>query len=238
VRKIRWWGVGAVCMGLVGIAVEILQIIFYETHLSNEWCYPANSWNYLAFFTVITNLLVDTWFVLLGASLLFNIDRLRRFLTKPAIHGALVMYIATVGVVYCCLLFWFIGPYSMTLWWANFIDMWNHLLLPLAMIALWVYMEKTRTEGRPLPRLTLLWWMIPPIVYLILSEIRGLVWDWYPYPFLRPSWIMFPLGIIITSGCFVAAGAIILWLHNKKFKPNSPSPRPPRPSPRSAKTPR
>jgi hypothetical protein len=214
-RKMRWLGAGALLLGIVGIAVEVLQIILYDTHLSMEWCYPANSWNYLAFFTVITNLTVDLWLVLLGISILFKFARMKHLLINPAIQGALVTYIATVGVVYCCLLFWFIGPYSMALWWANAIDMWNHLILPLAMITLWVLMERSRASHGKLRKITLLYWMIWPILYLILSEIRGLVWDWYPYPFLRPSWIMFPLGIVVTSGCFVAAGALIIWRHNK-----------------------
>ena len=202
----------ALIVGTFGIAFEITQIVLYESHLSTEWSYPANQWNYLAFFTVITNLMVDLWLILVGVSVFLKFRRLYAFLTRPQIQGALVVYIATVSIVYCTLLFWFIGPYSMALWWANLIDMWNHLVLPMTMIVLWFSISRTvRIKWR-----TLAYWLVFPLVYFVLSEIRGLVWDWYPYPFLRPSWVMFPVGVFVSTACFVGFGALIIWLHNKK----------------------
>ena len=204
----------ALIVGTFGIACEVAQIILYESHLSTEWSYPASQWNYLAFFTVITNLMVDVWLILLGLSVFCKWKKLFKFLTYPHIQGALVVYIATVSIVYCALLFWFIGPYSLQLWWANIIDMWNHLILPLTMIVLWFFIPREI----PMKWGTLLYWLIFPFVYFILSEIRGIVWDWYPYPFLRPSWIMFPLGILVTTACFVGVGSFLIWFHNKKVK--------------------
>ena len=207
------FAVVALLIGLFGVAAEVVQIVMYETHLSTEWSYPGTRWNYLAFFTVITNLLVDTWFILLAVSVFFKRERLYKFLTRPEVQGALVVYIATVSVVYCALLFWFVGPYSLTLWWANIIDMWNHLILPIIMVALWFLIPREK----PIKWTNLLYWLILPTMYFILSLIRGLVWDWYPYPFLRPSWIMFPVGIVVSTACFVGFGALIIWLHNKKI---------------------
>jgi len=210
----------ALIIGSVGIAFEVLQIVYYESHLSNEWCYPATSWNYLAFFTVITNLLVDLWLILVGLSVFTKRHRLYKFLTMPEIQGALVLYIATVSIIYCVFLFWFVGAYSLDLWWANIIDMWNHLLLPLAMVILWIWVP----HKKQIRWSTLLYWLVIPFVYFILSEIRGLFFDWYPYPFLRPSWILFPVGITVTTLCFTGVGALIIWAHNRKVCDKHSSP--------------
>jgi len=208
------FAVVAIVIGLLGIMFEITQIVMYETHLSQEWCYPANQWNYLAFFTVITNLLVDLWLIMVGVSVLCKLGKLNRFLTAPEVHGGLVLYIATVGIVYCVFLFWFIGSYSLDLWWANIIDMWNHFILPVFMIALWFCVK----PARKIKWGTILYWLVFPFAYFVLSEIRGLIFDWYPYPFFRPSWVLFPLGIFITTTCFVGMGSLIIWLHNRRVK--------------------
>ena len=210
----RRFAIFAFIIGILGIAFEIVQIVLYESHLSQEWCYPANAWNYLAFFTVITNLLVDLWLITIGIAVFAKWKHIYKFLTKPEIQGALVLYIATVGIVYCAFLFWFIGGYSMDLWWANLIDMWNHFILPIGMMIVWFcvpHKEKIQWS-------TLLYWLIFPLVYFILSEIRGLVSGWYPYPFFRPSWVIFPIGIFVSTSCFVGIGTIIIWFHNKKAK--------------------
>ena len=207
------FAVVALIIGAIGIAMEVLQIVFYESHLSAEWSYPGTRWNYLAFFTVIINLAVDVWFILLGLSVFFKWKRVHEFLTRPEIMGALVVYITTVSIVYCALLFWFIGPYSVGLWWANIIDMWNHLVLPIIMVSIWFFVSPTKR----IEWITLLYWQILPFIYLMLSLIRGLIWDWYPYPFLRPSWILFPAGIVVSAICFVGFGAIIIWLNNRRI---------------------
>ena len=207
------FAVAAFIIGVIGIALEIAQIILYESHLSKEWSYPANAWNYLAFFTVITNLLIDLWLITVAISIFTKANRLYKFLTKPEIQGALVLYIATVSIVYCVFLFWFIGAYSLSLWWANIIDMWNHLILPVTMIVLWFIVLR----DKKIQWSTLLYWLVFPFVYFVLSEIRGLVWDWYPYPFLRPSWVLFPIGILITTTCFVGVGSLMIWLHNRQL---------------------
>jgi len=208
------FAIAALIIGITGIAFEITQIILYDSHLSTEWCYPATQWNYLAFFTVITNLLVDVWLIVLAIAIFTKRDRLYKLLTKPEIQGALVLYISTVGIIYCVFLFWFIGAYSSSLWWANIIDMWNHLILPVFIIVLWFCVP----HKKPMKWRTILYWLIFPFIYFVLSEIRGIIFDWYPYPFFRPSWIMFPLGILITTTFFVGLGFIVIWLHNRKAK--------------------
>ena len=208
----------AFLVGAVGITLEIMQIVFYDTHLSMEWSYPSTKWNYLAFFTVITNLAVDVWLLLVALSVLFKCKKFFQFLTRPQIQGALVLYITTVGIIYCTLLFWFIGPYSRTLWWANLIDMWNPLILPLAMIVLWLFAMRISMHGpahSPITKRTLAYWMIYPLAYFAISVARGLVGDWYPYPFLRPSLILFPVGVAITTTCFLLVGSLIIWLYNR-----------------------
>jgi len=205
-------------IGLLGIACEVTKIVLYDEQISLEWCYSVNQWNYLAYFTVIINLLVDLWLITLSISILVKKKRLYEFLILPHVQGALVLYISSVCLVYCLFLFWFIGPFSESLWWANVMDLWSHLLLPAAMMGIWFIVPHTQV----LRWRMLFFWLVLPIIYIILSEVRGLISDWYPYPFFRPSWVLFPVGIFITSACFIGIGSLIITFHNKKVVQNKP----------------
>ena len=215
--RTKRFAAGIFAVGILGLACEAAKIVFYDSHISMEWCYSVSRWNYLAYFTVITNFAVDLWMIVLAITIFAKKERLHVFLTLPQIQGALVLYIGTVSIVYCVFLFWFIGPFSSNLWWANVIDMWSHLILPAFMFGIWVLTPAPKTK---IKYHTLLFWLIPPLVYFILSEIRGLVSDWYPYPFFRPSLIMFPVGILISITCFVVVGFLIILLQNRKYKTN------------------
>lgn len=204
----------AILVGLAGIVAELTQIITYDNFISNEWSYPESKWNYLSFFTTLTNLTIDFWLIFIALSVFTKSQRVFNALTAPAVMGALVVYIGTVSIVYCTLLFWFIGPFSAALWWGNLIDMWHHLLVPLFVALTWWLSPKPR--ALPLKMLGL--WIIFPLIYFAVVEIRGLLTGWYPYPFLRPSWIMFPIGVSATIACILLLSWAVITINNRHTK--------------------
>ena len=207
------FALAALLIGLSGIALQAVQIATYDKYLSTEWSHATSRWNHLAFFTVITNFIIDVWLIVIAFSVFFKLKKLHVFFTSPSVHGAVVLYILAVSVIYCGLLFWFIGPYSQKLWWGNVIDMWNHFAMPLFMVLVFWFTK----HSKPI-RLRHLWfWQIFPFVYFLFSLIRGLITEWYPYPFFKPSWIAFPIGIVMVTAVFVGLGYALIRLHNRKI---------------------
>ena len=208
-------------LGVLGIVFELVLIFTFESHLSQEWEHPESRWDLLAFFTQMTNLLVDIWIILVGIALLFNLKRKYKFLTKPHIQGALTLYIFIVGLIYCGILVWFTGFYSAAYWWGNVVNVWHHLIVPTGMVVLWMRMP----HNDLIRKRTLLLWLIYPITYLIFSEIRGLLVGWYPYPFLDPSsGILFPFGLITLVVVFIGFGFAFIWYNNVKVRQANKTP--------------
>ena len=212
--KAKLFGALLILLGVIGLIGEISLIVTYEKHLSREWSHPMTRWNYLAFFTQITNITVNLWLIAVGLALLLTLKRKYRFLTKPHIQGALTLYILVVGLIYCGILFWFLEPYSAAHWWGNVINIWHHIVVPIGMVVLfWKMPHRGNVRKR-----TLWFWMIFPITYLIFSEIRGLVDGWYPYPFLDPASPLFPVGLITLILIFIGLGFAMIWFHNAKAR--------------------
>jgi len=205
-----------ILLGIVGIVAEIILIATYDRYLSGENSNPEKRWNMLAYFTQITNITVDVWLILVGIAVLFDKQKLYKFLTKPQIQGALSLYILVVGAVYCGILFPITRDYySAAAWWGNAVNIWHHIIVPTGMVVLWCIMPH---KGR-LKRRTMWFWMIYPMSYLLFSEIRGLIVGWYPYPFLDPgSGILFPVGLITLTASFIGLGFAFIWYHNKRAK--------------------
>ena len=201
-----------IAFGIIGIICEIVLVVTYEKYLSREWTHPGTRWNYLAFFTEITNIMVDLWLIMVGIAIMFDWKRKYKFWTKPQIQGAITLYILVVGVIYCGVLFWFTVPYSSAYWWGNVINVWHHLVVPTVMIIMFWNMPHSGHVS-----MKILWyWMIYPVTYLLFSELRGLIDGWYPYIFLDPHTPLFPIGLI-TAVIFIAGfGYALLWIHNAK----------------------
>ena len=213
-------GILLIVLGTLGIVLEFILIITYDKYLSLEWAHPESRWNYLAFFTQLTNITVDLWLIVLGIALLINIKKQYRFLTKAHVQGALTLYILVVGLVYCAILFPVTRDvYSGRLWWGNVINIWHHVVVPIVMVVMWWRMPH---KGH-VSKTTLLYWMIYPMAYLVFSEIRGLITGWFPYPFLDwntemlGGWL-FPLGLASLVGLFAGLGYIMIWFHNSKIR--------------------
>jgi len=218
----------ALAMGLMGFAVKFVAIFTYDGYLVAEFPDLIHKWNYLGFFTYTTNIMVDFWLVLIGLAILFKNNIMRDFLAKATVQGFLTVMIFVVGVLYCSTMFWFDTPYSMSLWWGNFVTAWHHVVTPAIMIFLFFRpADRTRLGGKDLAL-----WIIYPIAYLIVTLVRGGVANWYPYPFfdlawetyadlnLNP-WLGISLAVALVTGFVLSSGFLAIRLHNKIIQKES-----------------
>jgi len=196
---------------------------------------PISGINYFAYFTFLANFALFSWFVLMGLAILFGIGKLKRFLIKPVIFCGVMLYIILVGIIFYGILRWQLVPFPWYLWYARLSDFFMHAIAPTSAILLFVYIKKTRVQNGNQTALTFkhaLLWLVFPLVYFVFSMARGLVIDWFPYPFFDPNWdfiynIPLPAWLALTSIAlvfcliFYLAGilTIKIWNHNLKSNP-------------------
>lgn len=158
-------------------------------------------WNYLGFFTILTNLLV--------AITLTRVVRARGFGATPSdlstITGV-VLAIAIVGVAYHTLLSGRV-PAMGPLWWTA--DRMLHYLTPTATVMWWLVFVPTHTLRYRDP----LAWLVFPVSYLVYALGRGAIDGWYPYFFIDVSAIGYGQALahaaMLTSAMFVAGCLVV-----------------------------
>lgn len=165
-----------------------------------------NPFNYLGYFTNLSNILVG---VILIISALYLVKSRQPSVKDDLIRGAATLYMAITGLVYITLLSG--EDLGLLMPWVNIV---THIILPLYVIADWLY-QPQRTKLRT-GHLTL--WLVWPLVYVVYTLIRGQATGWYPYPFLDPEKVggygvvaLYSLGILAA---FLAVGWLLMKLGN------------------------
>ncbi len=158
-------------------------------------------WNYLGFFTILTNLLV--------AITLTRVARGGGFGSAPTHHSTItgvVLAIAIVGVVYHTLLLGRV-PVMGPLWWTA--DRMLHYLVPAATVLWWLVFVPTHTLTYRDPPT----WLLFPVGYLVYSLVRGAFDGWYPYFFIDVSAIGYAQTLLnsalLSLGMLVAGYAVV-----------------------------
>lgn len=144
--------------------------------------------NYFSFFTVLSNLLITaiyTWIALSPPGPSLNLQ------------AAAASYIAVVGIGYSLLLRSTWNPQGLQ----KLLDVLLHDIMPFVYIVFWVLFSRS---FRRLPWTSALTWLLPPLLYLLYSLLRGVVTGWYPYPFLDPRISGWPHVFIIIVGFLIA----------------------------------
>jgi hypothetical protein len=157
---------------------------------------------FFAFFTIQSNIIGVVAFVWLlarrGATRSRGLDLLR---------GAAVVYLVVTFFVVIFLLSG--ADVQLELAWVDFV---LHKFFPVVVLLDWIL-------DPPLTRLTVrdaLLWLVYPIVWVVLTLIRGALDGWYPYPFLDPAdggygpvavtVVAITLGFLLIAGITVAIG--------------------------------
>lgn len=193
-RLLRVARAGAAAL-VVAAVVRQLFIVAEHPH--------ANPVDLFSFFTIQANCLAAA----VWAAGAWNPDWAER---HPLLRGACVAYLVIVALVYIVLSF---GQnkdeyLQLTAWW---VDMVTHQILPVAIVVEWILVPPRRTIS---PRVALAW-LLYPIVYFVLTMIRGFFSGWYPYAFLQPGywggysgvflWTLLVLAIMTPIALAVAA---------------------------------
>ncbi|MBS0225450.1 MAG: Pr6Pr family membrane protein [Proteobacteria bacterium] len=149
-------------------------------------------WMYLAYFTVLTNLLVA-----ITATVAARRNDGGRDL---AWRGCAVTAVVLVGLGYHFLLRHVWAPQGLQ-WLA---DVMLHYIVPLAALAWWLVLPPRRHVAPTAP----LRWLQWPLLYAAYALIRGAITGFYPYPFIDVS----VLGITRTLIHCIGFGLIFLAL--------------------------
>lgn len=153
-----------------------------------------NPINFFSYFTILSNTLAVV-VLFAGATVWRN----RPTPASDVIRGAAVLYMTVTLIVFALLLSG--TDVDTAIPWVNAVV---HQLLPVVMIADWVI-------DPPTTRLTVrqgLTWLLPPLVWIVYTMIRGPIAGWYPYPFLDPANGGYA-SVAVTTLVILAGGAIL-----------------------------
>jgi hypothetical protein len=159
------------------------------------------------YYTMQTNLFVAIW---LTIALIFNYkpDKLKKI--KGVIKGGITIYITITFIVFAIMLSSLYNPTETI---ERFTNIATHYIIPIAFLLDWVFTEKTINYKW----LNLVFWIIYPILYLVLAIIHGTITGDYLYPFLDVvdlGYGYFFLSVLILLAAFIFLG-ILLILVNK-----------------------
>lgn len=159
-------------------------------------------WMYLAFFTVLTNIVVA---VTVTLPLLAPRSWLGKFYAHANVITAVAAYIALVSITYNLLLRHVWTPRG----WQLLADELLHDAIPvLFLIYWWIAVRRSVVTWNGIGR-----WALYPIGYFVYVMLRGAVTGFYPYPFVDVTRLGY--GLVLLNACgllaafFAVAAALI-----------------------------
>jgi hypothetical protein len=162
---------------------------------------------FFSYFTVLSNILITILFLYLG----FNFKKISK--TLDWIYGAAVVYMSLTGIIYWSIL---VNQHSLSL--DPWINLTLHGAMPIAAFLSWILFP----IGNKLQYKNAWQWLVPSLLFVFYTLVRGPFVNWYPYPFLNPlssgSYIQVFINVsVIVSGTWVL-GLILIWLGNNLEK--------------------
>lgn len=121
-------------------------------------------------------------------------------------RGAVAFYLVMTGIIYAVL----VAPLDELLVWdIGWTGIVLHRLAPVVALADWLL---TPRRG-PGPARRILWWQLYPVLFLVLTWVRGAMTGWYPYDFLDPAASSWPQVLTTTAVVLIAFMTIGVVLH-------------------------
>lgn len=172
-----WFRLGFAFLAFAAIVVQLFDSIGHSRSVAH----------FFSFFTVESNILAATLFLLIGLAGLVKLkDKNISFL-----RGAITLYMTMTGIIYIVLLSGNEIALQTTIPWVNMV---LHYIMPVAVLVDWLlFPPRTR-----IPYKKALMWLSFPLLYVLYSLVRGPLVGWYPYPFLDPR-ISGWAPVIVTS---------------------------------------
>ena len=228
-----------ITIGIIGFILLTYHTIRFElVAMKNiNLYYPNNTNNYLgglnflSYFTFLSNIFVNIYFIVYGLSKL-NISICNKIADNTYIQGIITTNMIITGVVYCFILRPFLEsyPWDGKMTYANIVNFYNHVVTPIIITYLWLTPHTNKLVNKKLTTMTLIF----PIIYLIFSLIRGkyITEEFYPYPFLNPqqiwhnlvkgyaynellAYILCIFFILLIATMFIITSKVLIILRNK-----------------------
>ena len=181
----------------VSILLVLAAIVVQAMELANHGAFDAT--RFFAFFTIQSNLIGVATFGILVARR--DGPRSRGL---EMLRGAAAVYLTITFIVVILLLSDI--DVQLQLPWVDFV---LHKLFPIVVVLDWLV-------DPPMVRLDIrdaLVWLVYPLIWVVVTLIRGAADGWYPYPFLDPAnggYGQVALSVVgITVGFFVIALAFV-----------------------------
>ncbi len=187
---------GGLLFGLIGLLLQFsLTIPAAMAAGRNFW---LSVLFYFSFFTILSNIAA----VLTHAGQLLPAQALSYF-HRRSTAGAITTLMMVVGIVYHFILAPLWSPKGLFL----VCDVILHYVTPLLMAAWWLVSANGKARFK-----TLLWWLVPPVVYVVCVYIRWAFVHEVPYPFLDPALPRQELirGIVGIIVLFVITGPVVV----------------------------
>ena len=191
----------------VSVALVIAAIVVQAAVLAGEGVLDGT--RFFAFFTIQSNLIG------VAALLLVITRRGARPRWLEVLRGAAAVYLT---VTFFVVIFLLSGvDVGLQLPWVDFV---LHKLFPVVVVADYLIdPPDTRLTARDA-----LLWLGYPVLWLVLTLLRGAADGWYPYPFLDPAnggyGAVAVTAVAITIG-FLAVAALYVWLGNARRRSGS-----------------
>lgn len=163
---------------------------------------------FFSYFTVLSNILMTLFFIFFAV---FGPKKVSGFASW--LRGAAVLYMSMTGVIYWTML---ANTHSLSI--DPWINLTLHGIMPIAAFLSWLlYPQKSRIHYS-----AALQWLSFPLVFAVVTLIRGHYINWYPYFFLNPNIeagyfkvVLNVLGILMFSW---VCGLILVWINKKAVK--------------------
>jgi len=203
----------AACVAALSWATLLLQLyLSLQMSIRSGQGAAHGLWMYLAFFTVLTNLLVA---VTLTIPLLAPRTRWGNLFARPETINGVTVNIMLVGIAYNVLLRNSWSPQGAQ-WLA---DELLHDVMPLLFVA-YAWVLSHERIGAFVPRLV---WAIWPIAFFLYALLRGAVSGFYPYPFINVAYLGY--GRVLINALAILAGYFVLsalwyWLERSAVRVN------------------
>lgn len=188
------------CAGLVGLAALAVQYGLLLDRMGGD--IGAATLRFFTYFTLLSNSIGTAAFLFPA---LAPKSAPGRFFGAPAVRTASALYLLVVGAVYHAILASQWNPQG----WQLAADIALHTVLPLAILADWLFLTSKRDLGLSMIAPALLF----PFGFGVWALALGAMNGFYPYPFLDVSALGYPrvaLNLAILLAIFAVLGAFMV----------------------------
>ncbi len=179
-------------------ALVVQLVVSIRTGIARGGGWAFGLWMYIAFFTVTTNLIVAASSLLLAVA---PDSRAGRALGDGNSLTGIAACIILVALTYNALLAGLWQPRG----WQLIADLALHDLVPILFVALWWIAVPRRSIVFRRAAL----WALYPVLYFAYAMIRGVLTDFYPYPFINVDQLGFVAVAINALGVLLAFFVIL-----------------------------